>query len=272
GALERLLGRAAFARHRVDPLRRSLLEGHAHDDGERRERAVVVRSQIEHLGVGLVRPVEIARSRAEDLAHLEADRGAHLPLVGQLVDALGDVEQLLPALGLLVEARERGERLVVLPEAREQIVVGDDRVLRVGELLLVDRADAAGDGLLLVLVGDRGVARREHVDELLPLALLLVEPLERAHRIDVARIELAAPGSCRISPRRSASRPSRRRFSSTSSSSRTWRRRSSASWAWSPLPRWIRSSARDAPSTVSASSGSTAMSRVYALSASSTSP
>ncbi|MCB9615394.1 MAG: hypothetical protein H6722_23415 [Sandaracinus sp.] len=120
---------------------------------ERVHHALVTRLVLEHLRVRVDRALHVACLGPQDLAHAEAQIGARALVFRALELHLEDLEEVVETFGLLVETRERRERGVVGPEARERVVVGDDRVLGVVELRLVDLGDPRRDRVARPLRG-----------------------------------------------------------------------------------------------------------------------
>src|SRR5690606_9778517 len=109
------------------------------------ERAFVLWHLLNDLPVGVDRAVDVAQAMVLHLRQAEAEVGdlvagaRDLRLLGQ------DPRELLPALGVLVEAVERADGALVLRIELEHETVACDRLVEVLELILVDAREAEAD-------------------------------------------------------------------------------------------------------------------------------
>ena len=95
----------------------------------------------------------------------------------------------LPLLGLLVEARQAGQRVGVVVLDGEHVGVRIDRAIEVAQLLLVDLAHLGVEVDPLGRVGRDREVLAVGVDQRLPLALLAIEALQVAVRLRVAVVD-----------------------------------------------------------------------------------
>ena len=98
----------------------------------------------------------------------------------------------MPALGLLVERRESGERGAIGAELVEHGAVREDRLGDVGQSVGERPSDADHQGAPCVAVVRLALARAENLDELAASSRPLVEAVERGERLVVARVVLEA--------------------------------------------------------------------------------
>src|SRR5262249_8454527 len=115
---------------------------------------------------------------------LEGDLRVDVALGGRLL--LEEVREIVPALLLLEQARERGARALVGAIDREQLLPRADRAVDVAQVALAEPRDLAQALLArlhgLVLRGLEAHGREEHVAELAVVALraqVLLDPYER---------------------------------------------------------------------------------------------
>ncbi len=146
----------------------------------------------------LDRPLGLAEPRAQQVAHLEQHLGPRVGLLDQRLLGLVHVEQIAPALGLLVQARQRRQRLPVGPDLVVDLIVGRDRLVGVLEHLLEQPRHAQVDLPAHVLGALDHRPPPEHLDQLAPALLALVEPLEAGQR--AAGRSRRAPSTSRNMP------------------------------------------------------------------------
>ena len=146
----------------------------------------------EKLAINLEGPLGLPGLVAHQLGRLESKRHALVRILGVRGSDLGDLEELMPALGLTIEARQRAQGRFVRTKSRNDVAIGGDRTLDVSQLLFEGLADAPVEYQLLLLVTRQLRTPLDDFDQRLPTPKLLVEPLEGRQRIGIGRIELQA--------------------------------------------------------------------------------
>ncbi len=104
--------------------------------------------------------------------------------------SLERVGEVLPAIGHLVERRERSERRPVGAEVVDHRAVREDGLVDVAQLVGQRRRDAYEERAPSTPVVRHPLSRTEHVDELAPALRALVETVERRERLRVDGIVL----------------------------------------------------------------------------------
>jgi hypothetical protein len=123
--------------------------------------------------------VLLAELRLHDRAALEVEQRLDVAIGGDLDLPPGDVDEIRPLLGRLVNATERLERRLVGRRDGEQALVVLDGAVVVAQPLLADLRDAREQRHRLVAGRHHRDARAQDLDQLVPLAALLVVALER---------------------------------------------------------------------------------------------
>ena len=159
---------------------------------ESRHRWTVPRHLCEKLAIHLEGPLGLPGLVAHQLGRLESKRHALVRILGVRGSDLGDLEELMPALGLTIEARQRAQGRFIRTKSRNDVAIGGDRTLDVSQLLFEDLTDAPVEYQLLLLVTRQLRTPLDDFDQRLPTPKLLVEPLEGRQRIGIGRIELQA--------------------------------------------------------------------------------
>ena len=158
---------------------------------QRGEGLVVGRVDAQHLAVGLHGAGQVSQVAFPELADavLEAD-GLGRGLAGELHLALQDLQQVVPALALLVEPVQGADAAEVLGVQVEDVGVGLDGRVQVHQLLLVDLAHLVVD--LLFLLQRHGQLHLADVEvlEVLPTFQVEVEVLQRVHGPALAVIDV----------------------------------------------------------------------------------
>jgi hypothetical protein len=161
---------------------------------QRAERLGIFTAQIEHALPALDRALQIAQALRGQVGHLGADLGLLDVAHGVVELALVDLVELVPVLGLLVDATEgRDGVLVGRRELIEDHAVRADRVRDLRQALLVHLPQAGVELDLVDAVLGGGGALFQHAGELGPLLERAVDAIEvgqgvalgRRHRQDV---------------------------------------------------------------------------------------
>ena len=162
---------------------------------ERGARRRVGRLDRERLTVRLEGAVEVRQVLAPHVAEPAIERDLVCRLVGEREVGVDDLSEVLVALGLLVQARERGVSSAIGAEGLEH---GSPGLGRFGDVADRTRQHLSGlDHRSLALVGVGGdlLALLEHADQLAVRPLGLVQTLQGAERLLVAAVvcEAQAP-------------------------------------------------------------------------------
>ena len=154
------------------------------------ERLEVVRVEIEGLVEAVERPIRVLQLvTGDDADRVDVLRLRPGPAV-DIGDLLDDANGLFPLPGLLVRGQELVEHAVLLRLQESGLVPGLDGLLGVLLLVLPEGADLVEDLEALAVAVDRLEDLLLEVDDLRPLALLLVEPDDRVERRPMVRILL----------------------------------------------------------------------------------
>jgi hypothetical protein len=113
-----------------------------------------------------------------DDGHLVVELDLSLRFVGYLEASVVDIDQIVPCLQLEVDSFQGIERLFVVLFDLQHLMPGANRLLGLVEMALVDAGDLLADRDDLVgLVRCLGLAF-EHIDQIRPAPLLLVQALQ----------------------------------------------------------------------------------------------
>ena len=154
----------------------------------------------EGLPVGVERAGEVVLVQAAHVAEPGVEAQAALGLLGEREIDLQRVGEIGPALGLLVEGLEGGERRPLGAELVEDGPPGGDGLGDVADLV-GEGLGGLGEGAAPLVAGGLGLlALAQHADQLAVLAGVVVEPLQRAERHGVGLVvgEARAPGGDRL--------------------------------------------------------------------------
>ncbi len=132
----------------------------------------------------------VADPLAGQAGELDEGDGPRLGRVVRELDLLlGDLDELLPGLALLVQVLERADRFDVPGLELDDRLVVLDGLRRVGKPLQHERRDFAVQAQLLVGIGRRLDARLKDPDQIRPALHAGVDGLQRVQRLRVVRLE-----------------------------------------------------------------------------------